>query len=112
MRPFKKIKDSEEEKARARVLAHFEDDPDNVFYSRQIEILFEHEYFHWVTNRALRRLVEEGRIRTEARQLSTGRRRPPVGVVARHRFRVSLALESPFPSVLQFVIHCCFLDSL
>jgi hypothetical protein len=67
MRPFKKIKDSEEEKARARVLAHFEDNPDNVFYSRQIEILFEHEYFHWVTNRALRRLVEEGRIRTEAR---------------------------------------------
>ncbi len=72
MRKFNKIKDTEEEKARARLLAHFEDHPDSVFYSRQLEIFFEREYFHWVTNRALRRLVEEGRIHTEARQLSTG----------------------------------------
>jgi hypothetical protein len=72
MRTLKRIKDTEEEKARARLLAHFEDYPDGVFYSRQLEILFEREYFHWVTNRAVRRLIEEGRIRTETRQLSTG----------------------------------------
>jgi hypothetical protein len=72
MRTVKKIKDSEEEKARARLLAHFEDHADGVFYSRQLEVLFEREYFHWVTNRALRRLVDEGRIRTETRQLSIG----------------------------------------
>jgi hypothetical protein len=35
-------------------------------------VLYEREYFHWVVNRALRRLVEEGRIHTETRQLSTG----------------------------------------
>jgi hypothetical protein len=72
MRPFSKIKGSAEEKARARLLAHFEDNPERVFYSRQLEVLFEREYFHWLTNRALRRLVEEGRIHTEARKLSSG----------------------------------------
>ncbi len=72
MRKFKKIRDSEEDKARARLLAHFEDHPQEVFYSRQLEVLFEDEYFHWVTNRALRRLVEEGRIHTETRQLTSG----------------------------------------
>jgi hypothetical protein len=69
---FRKIKDTEEDRARARLLAYFEDNPDQVFYSRQLEVLFEREYFHWVTNRALRRLVDEGRIHTETRRLSTG----------------------------------------
>jgi hypothetical protein len=72
MRGFRKIKDTEEDRARARLLAHFEDNPESVFYSRQLEVLFEREYFHWVTNRALRGLVQEGRIRAEPRQLSTG----------------------------------------
>jgi hypothetical protein len=66
------VDDSEEAKARARLLAHFEDHPEAVFYSRQLEVLFEGEYFHWVTNRALRRLVEEGRIVSEARRLDLG----------------------------------------
>jgi len=52
-----KIVDTEEAKARARLLAHFVDQPQEVFYSRQLEVLFEREYFHWVTNRALRKLI-------------------------------------------------------
>jgi hypothetical protein len=72
MRGVTGVKDSEEERARARLIAYFEDNPTSVFYSRQLEVIFEREYFHWVTNRAVRRLIEEGRIRTETRQLSTG----------------------------------------
>jgi len=72
MQLLRKIKDTEEDRARARLLAYFEDHPTQVFYSRQLEVLFEGEYFHWVTNRALRRLINEGRIHTEARHLSTG----------------------------------------
>jgi hypothetical protein len=72
MRVVPKVDDSEEAKARARLLAHFEDHPEAVFYSRQLEVLFEREYFHWVTNPALRRLVEEGRILSEARALDLG----------------------------------------
>ena len=72
MRVTPRPDDSAEAKARARLLAHFEDHPEAVFYSRQLEVLFEQEYFHWVTNRALRRLVEEGRILVEARTLDLG----------------------------------------
>ena len=67
-----RLKGGEDEQARARLLAHFEDHPETVFYSRQLEVLFEYEYFHWVTNRALNRLVREGRILSEVRPLSIG----------------------------------------
>jgi hypothetical protein len=69
---FRRVDDSEEARARARLLAHFEDNQESVFYSRQLEVMFEREFFHWVTNRAIRRLVEEGRIVSEARKLDLG----------------------------------------
>lgn len=72
MRGSIKIRGGEDERARARLLAHFEDHPESVFYSRQLEVLFEDEYFHWVTNRALIRLVRERRIVSETRQLAIG----------------------------------------
>lgn len=72
MRVVRAVEDTEEARARARLLAHFEDHHEAVFYSRQLEVLFEREYFHWVTNRAIRRLVEEGRIISETRRLSIG----------------------------------------
>jgi hypothetical protein len=72
MRIVRTIDDSEEAKARARLLAHFEDNPQSVFYSRQLEVLFEREYFHWVTNRALRGLVAERRVISESRRLDLG----------------------------------------
>lgn len=36
-----------------------------VFYSRQLEIIFEGKYFHWITNRAVRELIESGFLNTE-----------------------------------------------
>lgn len=73
MRPVKKkIEDSEEAKARARLLAHFVDHPTEIFYSRQLEVLFEDEYFHWVTNRALRGLIAENAVTMEVRKLDIG----------------------------------------
>ena len=72
MRIVRKVDDSEEAKARARLLAYFEDNPEFVFYSRQLEVIFEREYFHWVTNRALRGLVAEGRVISELRRLDLG----------------------------------------
>lgn len=72
MRIVKKIPDSEEAKARARLLTYFIDNPCQVFYSRQLEILFEDEFFHWVTNRALRSLIEEKHVLTETRKLDIG----------------------------------------
>lgn len=75
MRPVKKkVEDSEEAKARARLLAHFVDHPSEVFYSRQLEVLFENEYFHWVTNRALRGLIAENAVTMEVGSWTLGPR--------------------------------------
>jgi hypothetical protein len=72
MRKVRGVSDAEEDKARARLLTFFIDNPEQVFYSRQLEVLFEREYFHWVTNRALRGLIAEGRIVMEPRRLDIG----------------------------------------
>jgi len=44
----------------------------DVFYSRQIEVQNEGEFFHWVTNRAIRELVERGDLLSETWELRTG----------------------------------------
>jgi hypothetical protein len=78
MRGLKKIKDTEEDRARAQLLAHFEDNPQSVFYSRQLEVMLEREYFHWVTNRALRRVGTGGppSHRDQGAQYRIGNRHP------------------------------------
>jgi hypothetical protein len=58
--------------ARDKLVKYFDEHPEKVFFSRQIEILNETEFFHWVTNRAIRDLEVSGKILTEVRQLGTG----------------------------------------
>jgi hypothetical protein len=48
----------------------FEKRKEEVFFSRQIEVIYEDEFFHWITNRALRDLVGGGLLRSETHQLS------------------------------------------
>jgi len=40
----------------------FRENQTNVFYQKQLEVLFENTYFHWITVRALYELAEEGRL--------------------------------------------------
>lgn len=60
-----------EEKAIDELRIFFEANRE-VFSSRQIEVMFEKKYFHWITHRALSILAEEGTIRLEAAVLSYG----------------------------------------
>lgn len=64
--------DSEQANAKKALLELFESERERVFYSRQLEIMFEDKWFHWITNRALRQLVNEGEVISEAYQLSNG----------------------------------------
>jgi hypothetical protein len=64
--------DAVELKARDTIKDFFENNQETVFYSRQIEVIHEDEYFHWITNRAIRDLIEEGLIKEEVRKLSHG----------------------------------------
>ena len=47
----------------------FDEKREAVFYSRKLEVMFEDEFFHWITSRALRQLAIEGVIRSEKRAL-------------------------------------------
>lgn len=50
--------DPREEDAREALEAFFEANREAVFFSRQIEVQHEDKWYHWITNRALRDLVE------------------------------------------------------
>jgi hypothetical protein len=47
------------DRAKAELRAFFRDKPKAVFYQRQLQVIFEEKYFHWITVRALKELVEE-----------------------------------------------------
>ena len=64
--------DAREDEARAALEGFFEQHRQSVFFSRQLEIRNEGDWYHWITNRALRELVARGSIRAETRQLQTG----------------------------------------
>jgi hypothetical protein len=46
--------------------------PERVFFSRQIELILENDFFHWVTNRAIRELEANRVILSEWRRLKSG----------------------------------------
>ena len=52
----------------------FDNHPQQVFFSRQLEVQHEGRFFHWITNRALRELAARGAIKSETRSLAHGGR--------------------------------------
>lgn len=69
---YEKIIDPVEIEAKDAIRKFFEENQTEVFFSRQIELLYENTYFHWITNRAIRDLVEEGTVKSEFQKLKTG----------------------------------------
>jgi hypothetical protein len=65
-------RDIKESEAREHLRRYFDEHREEVFFSRQIEVQNEDVYFHWITNRAIRELIEEGTIRSEVRMLRNG----------------------------------------
>lgn len=70
--PEERPPDPRQEEAVKGLEEFFEGNRSQVFFSRQVEVLHEANWFHWVTNRALRELVATGTIRSEIRPLTTG----------------------------------------
>jgi hypothetical protein len=64
--------DPRQREAQGKLRDFFEQNREQVFFSRQLEVVHENDYFHWITNRALRELRDEGFILGETRPLSTG----------------------------------------
>lgn len=64
--------DRREREAVQELRAFFESHREDVFFSRQLEVRYEDDYFHWVTNRALRELRDKGVVLGESRSLTAG----------------------------------------
>ena len=76
--------DPRQQEARRRLIDYITEHPRRVFFSRQLEILLENDFYHWITNRAIHELVGEGFLRGEGRRLQTG---SPIHLVWHHRYR-------------------------
>lgn len=65
--------------AKVKLREFFRNEPTEVFYQRQLQIIFEPTYFHWITARALSELVAEGLIASDTEPL------PPTGTLTLYR---------------------------
>lgn len=62
-------RDPQTDLAKAALLERIQAE-DRVFYVQQLEVLHEKQFFHWITGRALRELITEGRVNAEFQELS------------------------------------------
>ena len=69
--PEPESEDEWEKKAVDVLGEFFEENKNRVFYYRQIEVFHEDSVFHWVTNRALHKIIG-GTVRTESSKLASG----------------------------------------
>jgi hypothetical protein len=63
--------DPREEEAIEGLAAMFTEHRERVFWARQVEVMHEDRWFHWITDRALKRLVG-GQVSSEVRHLAGG----------------------------------------
>lgn len=66
------VHDPKVDEARIALEDFFERHQNEVFYERQVEVLFEKLFYHWITNKALYELRQEGRISSDIQQLGSG----------------------------------------
>lgn len=77
--------DAVQENVKEKLEGLLEERKEEVFFSRQLdEVMYEDEFFHWITNRALRELVEEGLVRSETHLLSSG---GSINIISHRKYR-------------------------
>ena len=84
-------RDAKVDEARDALLRWFDEHDDEVFYGRQLAVLLEKRFYHWITTKAVNELATEGRVKStscrlkwkvaERRSASTGLRSSGTGVV-------------------------------
>lgn len=52
-----------------KLFQYLEENPEEVFYEGQLGVIFEKEFFHWVTARALKQLREAGQVGSDLQSL-------------------------------------------
>lgn len=70
--PEEEVEDEYVEEAKPALLKFLDEHRESVFYLKQIQVLFEKPFFHWVTARALYALEDEGLLGSELRESPRG----------------------------------------
>lgn len=65
-------RDAKTDEAKARLSELFEEKSEQVFYGRQVEVLLEKDFYHWITSRTMNELVQEGKINSKKMILRAG----------------------------------------
>jgi len=68
--PDEPWRDTKIDEAKKLLLQYFKDHEADVFYGQQLQVIFEQQFFHWITQRALLELWEEDRITAESDELT------------------------------------------
>lgn len=101
--------DSVERRAVEELRAFFEANQERVFSSRQIEIQFEDQYFHWITHRAVKVLADEGLVLIEGRTLASG---APINFVWHRRNRYTRRQVKEVQEIVERYSHPDFTAAL
>ena len=68
------VEDEYVEQAKPVLVKFFDENRDRVFYLKQLQVLFEKPFFHWVTARALYALDDDGLVGSEIAESASGTR--------------------------------------
>lgn len=73
--------DPRTQRAKEIILQRLKDQPERVYFQRQLEVIHEKSFFHWVTDRAIRELSGEGKIAIHWYPISVGGHRDKLKMI-------------------------------
>lgn len=69
------------------LFALINENPDKVYYERQLQVRFEKDFYHWITSRALDELVDQKIIQSDTLPMKLGKQRGAEGRAASAKIR-------------------------
>lgn len=73
--------DPKTQQAKKLIIERLGQEPKRVYFQRQLEVIYEKKFFHWVTDRAIRELQEEGKISVNFYPIPVGIHRDAVKII-------------------------------
>lgn len=73
--------DPKTQEIKSLLLDEFRRNPKNVYFQRQLEVWYEKRFFHWVTDRAIRELVEEDKVIADNYPIKVGPHKDKIKII-------------------------------
>lgn len=73
--------DPKTQEVKKLILARMEENPDRIYFQRQLEVIHEKQFFHWVTDRAIAELHGEGDVLIDYYPIQVGEHKDKVKLI-------------------------------